>query len=104
MEIFLSFKASKMKRNVEMLTSELSSTQDRSKKQTEELSQLQEQVVALKVEQATLQEKCRLALEEVKNFGLCFIILNVYHNHHRDLKKVNHNTASKLTVSLFLSF
>jgi cell division protein FtsB len=51
-----------------MLKNELSVTQDQNKKQTDELNQLQEQIVVLKVEQATLQEKCRLALEEV-GFG-----------------------------------
>ena len=48
-----------------MLKNELSTTQDRNKKQTDELNHLQEQVVVLKVEQASLQEKSRLALEEV---------------------------------------
>ena len=48
-----------------MLKNELSTSQDQNKKQTDELNQFQEQIVALKVEQATVQEKCRLALDEV---------------------------------------
>jgi predicted nucleic acid-binding Zn-ribbon protein len=59
------FKASKLNRAVEGLKSELSATNDQNKKQTDELQYLQEQIVGLKVEQATLQEKCRLASDEV---------------------------------------
>lgn len=53
-----------------MLKNELSTTQDRNKTQTDELNRLQEQIVVLKVDQASLQEKCRLALEEVKSLPL----------------------------------
>ena len=59
-----------MNRTVEGLKNELSTTHDQNKKQTDELNHLQEQIVALKVEQATLQEKYRLALDEVNLFQI----------------------------------
>lgn len=57
-----------------MLKNELSTTQDRNKTQTDELNRLQEQIVVLKVDQASLQEKCRLALEEVKSLPLLMML------------------------------
>ena len=44
------FKASKLNRTAEMLKSELSTSQDRNKKQADELNQFQEQIVVSNVE------------------------------------------------------
>lgn len=57
--------ATKLNRTVETLNSELSTVQNKYRQQTEEVNQLQEQGVMLKVELATFQEKCRLTQEEV---------------------------------------
>ena len=48
-----------------MLQGELSTVQNKYRQQTDEVNQLQEQGVMLKVELATFQEKCRLTQEEV---------------------------------------
>ena len=50
-----------------MLKNELSTAQERNKKQTEELKPTSGwKSFRLRVEQASLQEKCRLTVEEVR--------------------------------------
>lgn len=62
------YKVSNLRCETEKLTNELSTTQDNNAKQDDELKRLQDEKMTLKVEEAALQEKCRLILEEVSLF------------------------------------
>ena len=66
--IFL-FKIQQYSRNIDELRSQLSLSQDKLHKQTQEATRRDEQLVVLKVELATLQEKHRLIQDEVLTLG-----------------------------------
>ena len=53
-------------RNVEELKNQLSGSQDKLQRQVQEAGRRDEQIVLLKVELATLQEKHRLIQDEVR--------------------------------------
>ena len=54
-----------LSRNIDELKGQLSSSQDKLRKQIQEAARRDEQLVVLKVELATLQEKHRLTQDEV---------------------------------------
>lgn len=63
--IYSSGQIQQYSRNIEELKSQLGLSQDKLRKETQEATRRDEQLVVLKVELATLQEKFRLTQDEV---------------------------------------